>query len=220
MPGSPSRIAAPLLIALALASCLGGAPERGARTRAPERPRLPGIDSPLIRQCLIDLRNQGVAFRPLTDRVFDEACSATGAVQLLDVGVPVANLGAMRCPLARAFAAWVRYAVRPAARLHLGAEVVKIESFGTYSCRNVAGTRLRSEHATANAVDIAAFVLDDGRRITVEQGWRSDDPGVRAFLRTIHRSACRRFGTVLSPDFNTAHADHLHLDLGPGPFCR
>src|SRR3546814_7905557 len=46
-----------------------------------------------------------------------------------------------------------------------------IESFGSYACRpvnNQIGGRL-SEHARANAADIAAFVLADGRRITVQR---------------------------------------------------
>ena len=60
---------------------------------------------------------------------------------------------------------------------------------------------------------VAAFVLADGRRITVLNGWNSPDPAEREFLRTVHQSACRRFGTTLGPDFNAAHRNHLHVDL-------
>ena len=28
-----------------------------------------------------------------------------------------------------------------------------------------------------------------------------------------------RFRTVLGPDYNAAHYNHLHLDMGRGPFC-
>ena len=175
------------------------------------------------RQCLADLGKTGVRFQPLEDRAFGGGCSAFSAVKLLDIGTPVTNLGAMACPLASAFAGWVRFGVVPASRVWLGSEVVRVESFGTYSCRGVVGTassgRL-SEHASANAVDIAAFVLADGRRITVKGDWNSSDSNVRQFLRVIHTSACRRFKTVLSPDYNSAHHDHFHLDMGRGPFCR
>ncbi len=34
-----------------------------------------------------------------------------------------------------------------------------------------------------------------------------------AFLRKLHKGACATFGTVLGPDANEAHRDHLHFDL-------
>ncbi len=143
---------------------------------------------------------------------------------LSDVGVPVTNLKAMRCGLARSFGAWVRYAVAPAARQIFGSNLVRVDSYGSYACRNVIGNSYsagrRSGHAIANAVDIAAFVLADGRRITVERGWRSPDGRERDFLETIHKSACKRFGTVLSPDYNAAHYNHLHLEDDHANFCR
>src|SRR3546814_7134984 len=110
-------------------------------------------------------------------------------------------------PLARESARWTRQAVQPAARNWLGSQVVKIESFGTYACRPVngmAGGKL-SEHGRANAVDISAFVLRDGRRITVLEGWNSDDDDVRAFLRAVHQAGCRRFGDRKSTRLNSSH---------------
>jgi hypothetical protein len=143
-------------------------------------------------------------------------------VQLLEIGTPVTNLGAMTCPLARQFAHWVRESVQPAAQARFGSPVRRIESFGTYSCRtrnSRPGARI-SEHGLANAVDIAAFQLADGRRITVEQGWRSEDENVRLFLRDIHQGGCRRFAVGLGPDSDAFHYNHLHFDLGRGPYCR
>src|SRR3546814_15762612 len=77
-------------------------------------------------------------------------------------------------------------------------------TFGTYACRAVVGVASNrlSGHAIANAVDISAFVLADGRRISVLDDWSSSDPQIRAFMRVIHTSACQRFGTVLRPDYN------------------
>ena len=64
------------------------------------------------------------------------------------------------------------------------------------------------------------LVLADGRRISVKDGWNGSNQE-RAFLRTIHASACKRFNTVLSPDYNAAHHDHFHFDMGGrGGFCR
>lgn len=163
-----------------------------------------------------------VRFEQLPDRYFSGGCSATGSVKLLDIGLPMANLGAMKCGLAKPFAQWTREAIQRAANAWLGSGVVKVESFGTYSCRPVngqAGNKL-SEHGRANAVDISAFVLADGRRITVKEGWYGPDENVRKFLRAIHSSACRRFRVVLGPDANAFHRDHFHFDMGPGPYCR
>src|SRR3546814_19109034 len=82
---------------------------------------------PTTRQCLADLARDGIEFEILPDRRFGGGCSAIGAVQLLDIGTPTANLGAMTCPLAREYAPWTRQAVQPAARNWLGTPAVKIE---------------------------------------------------------------------------------------------
>ena len=171
-------------------------------------------------QCLADLREQSVAFRTLPDRQTGPGCGLFGAVQLIEIGVPVTGLTGIRCGQARAFAAWVRSGVGPAAFQILGSELARVETFGSFACRNVAGRGRRSGHAIANAIDVSGFVLKDGRRITVLRDWRSGDPATREFLQTVRRSACRRFGTVLSPDYNAAHADHLHLEADRAGFCR
>ncbi|WP_375426973.1 extensin family protein [uncultured Sphingomonas sp.] len=200
-----------------LAAC--GRSERPAPPRADvERP--PARE---IAQCHADLRAEGVAFRVLPDKPTGAGCGLYGTVQLLDIGVPVTGITAMRCGNARAFAGWVRNAVAPAAYQGLGSELTRVAGMGTYACRNVVGAGRddrRSGHATANAVDVAAFTLRDGRRVSIADDWASEDPAVRGFLRTIRRSACRRFGTVLSPDYNAAHRDHLHLEDDAARFCR
>ena len=219
------RRAALILLAIAISSCI----PRSTPPRAPAR-QPPAAQTPLPRsspsgdtlQCHVALAQEGVQFRVLADRDFGGGCTAVGAVQLTEIGTPVTNLGAMRCPLARAFALWVREAVQPEAARTLGSPVRRIESFGTYSCRPVnsrSGARL-SEHSFANAVDIAVFVLADGRRISVKDGWNGDDRQARAFLRAVHRAGCARFSVGLSPDSDSFHQDHLHFDLGRGPYCR
>lgn len=210
------RVRGSLLLALlALAACVGPSERRQSR-----RPALP--PEPDIRQCLGDLDRLGVRYERLPDRQFSPGCSAVNSVKLVDIGMPVTNLGALKCGLARPFAQWANSAVQQAARAWLDSPVVRIESFGTYACRpinGVAGNRL-SEHARANAVDISGFVLASGRRITVKQDWNGPDPQARNFLRALHQSACRRFNIVIGPDANGFHHDHLHFDMGAGPYCR
>ncbi|MFL0412687.1 extensin family protein [Sphingomonas sp. 179-I 2A4 NHS] len=209
-----------LLAAIAmLAACGRSEPPKRSDSRSPG-PRVEGPSPRETAQCHRDLRELGVAFEPLPDRQFGPGCGIVGTVKLLDIGVPTTNLGAVRCGQARTYAQWARNAVGPAAYQILGSELTKIESMGSYNCRNVAGTARRSGHSIANAIDIGAFQLKDGRRITILQDWNSPDPAVRRFLQTISGSACKRFGTVLGPNYNSAHRNHLHLEDDKAKFCR
>ena len=72
--------------------------------------------------------------------------------------------------------------------------------------------RTISEHAFGNALDIAAFVLADGHRITVKDGWQGS-PEEQGFLRDVQAAACDQFTTVLAPGSNQFHYDHIHVDL-------
>ena len=130
---------------------------------------------------------------------------------------------ATTCPAAVAMILWQRDALGPAARDIFGSEVSRIEHLGAYSCRRLYGrdTGPWSEHATANAIDIAGFVLADGTRISVLRDWDGDDEKAQ-FLRRVRDGACGSFATVLSPDYNAAHADHFHLDMSPrwSSVCR
>jgi hypothetical protein len=207
-----------LLLPLLLAAC-GGRP---APTTPHGRTMETAPSNAETRQCYADLRRIGVAFTPLPDRNRGHSCSTIGTVRLDEIGVPVANLGAMRCGLAYKCTRGVRTAGAPAAYQMLGSQLVKVETYGTYACRNTVGTATArlSGHAIANAVDVAAFDLADGRRISVLGDYHSGDPQVRAFMAAIHASACKRFGTVLSPDYNSAHRNHLHLEDDHASFCR
>lgn len=206
----------------ALVSCVPQGRQTPALSSATRPPPSPPIDSAARRQCLAALTHDGASYSVLPDRTFGGGCSARDTVQLSDIGMPVSNLGAMTCPLADAFTRWTRDATQKAAVAWLSSPVVKIESFGTYSCRpvnNVAGGAL-SQHGLSNAVDISGFVLANGRRITVLNDWSGPDEYARNFLRAVHDAGCRRFHVVLGPDANALHHDHLHFDMGPGTYCR
>jgi len=131
---------------------------------------------------------------------------------------------AATCAVGAALVLWLRQGIEPAARELLGSTVARVEHFGAYSCRRLYGRDSGpwSEHATGNAIDVAAFVLADGRRISVAADWDDEAPEGE-FLRRARDEACGVFGTVLSPDYNAAHADHLHFDQearGFGGVCR
>ncbi|WP_342773728.1 extensin family protein [Qipengyuania marisflavi] len=173
---------------------------------------------------MTQLGQTGSRFAALPDKFYGAGCSTLNSVKLDGVGgdtaqFSVTNLGVVACPLANTFAGWARYGVDRAARQILGSPLARIETMGSYSCRNVAGTGRMSAHSRAEAIDVAGFVLADGRRISVLGNWNASAEE-REFLRTIHQSACKRFGTVLGPEYNAAHRDHFHLEYGGGSFCR
>lgn len=207
-----------------LAACVESPQQpRRQSARPSERPAV--AQRPDVRQCFSRLSAQQAIFSPVEDKYFGNSCSTVGTVKLAALNtdnatVGLSNLGPVTCPLATSFAAWARFGVDRAAQQVLGSRVVKIETFGSYSCRNVAGTNRRSGHSTANAIDVSGFVLGDGRRITVLNGWSGGSAAERRFLRLVHESACKRFGTTLGPGYNAAHADHLHIEADSANFCR
>src|SRR6266850_1930179 len=135
------------------------------------------------------------------------AVSAFGQVSMK----PAATLA---CPIVSALDRWLTDSVQPAAMRWFGARVVEIKQISAYSCRGMNGNPHAhiSEHAFGNALDIAAFTLADGRRITVKGGWRGM-PEEQGFLRDVQASACQQFNTVLAPGSNAQHHDHIHVDL-------
>lgn len=229
--GGMSRTATALAAMLALAACSAlpeGTADRSSGSDHPVRSAEPRIsNNPQARQCLADLGTTQASFDPLPDQYFGAGCSTLNAVKLSSVrsdrtSITLSNLGPVTCPVADTFAAWARYGVDRAARQLLGSGLRTIETMGSYSCRDVAGSGRRSAHASAAAIDIAAFVLEDGRRISVLGQWTGGSGSEREFLRVVHRSACKRFDTVLGPDYNSAHRDHLHLEgvIGSRSYCR
>lgn len=125
------------------------------------------------------------------------------------------------CREAVAVSIWERQVVQPAARETLGQPVVGLKSYGSYTCRRIYGQASgnMSEHAHANALDVGGFKLADGSDVMVERDFR--DPGPKGvFLRRVRDGACQVFISTLSPDYNAAHRNHLHLDMGGDFLCR
>ena len=172
--------------------------------------------------CRDALRRAGIGFTPVPDRRVTEDCGYSGALTLDRTRVRYAPTPVTTtCPLAAALVLWERQVAAPAARRRFGRELVRIEHFGIYSCRRLYGrsTGSFSEHATANAIDLAAFDLEGGRQISVLRDW--DDAGpAGAFLRDLHDGACDVFGTTLGPDYNQAHRDHFHIDMRGWKSCH
>jgi hypothetical protein len=164
--------------------------------------------------CADVLADAVMTYRAVPDEITGPQCGLFDAVTIERTASEVGAPFSLTCRAAVSLALWERYSVAPAAQAHLSSPVERIEHFGSYACRNVYGrpNATRSRHATADAFDVAGFVRVLG-------DW-DDDAGAARFLHEVRDGACRFFDGVLSPDYNAAHRDHLHLDRGPSRYCR
>jgi len=185
--------------------------------------KLSGLrDKPGECRALLDAAEQRYKVAPVV--VGGPSCGYSDGVKLIaSAGYDYVPRATLACPMAAGLFLWEQQVVQPAAQLHFGRAVARVDHFGSYSCRRIGGSGAGgwSEHATAGAIDIAGFRLRGGHRITVAADWAGNARDA-AFLRAVRDGACRIFGTTLSPDYNAAHRDHLHLDLasrGGGHFC-
>jgi hypothetical protein len=222
-----------------LAAAAGAAAWFGAGWRPPERcnplaplrlEEPPGVltrfklarlgDDPAA--CLATLATSRLRFEPVPDRESAPGCAIRNAVRVERVGPAQSSPPfVLSCPAALSLALWERHVLQPGAQRHFAEPVVRLEHWGSYACRNVYGRERgrRSQHATADALDVAGVVLQGGRRVRVARDWDGDERAAQ-FLRALRDGACGFYDGVLGPDYNEAHADHLHLDRGPDRVCR
>ncbi|MGK6318182.1 extensin-like domain-containing protein [Sphingomonas sp. DT-204] len=166
-------------------------------------------------ECRALLDKAGVRFTPLAP-IADGECGYSDGVRpdggSQQIAFSPERLG-VSCPVAAGLAMFEWNVLQPAAQRRFQSRVVRIEHLGSYNCRRMYGrsTGDWSEHARANALDVAGFVLADGTRVSVLKDWAGGGEKSR-FLHEVRDGACELFATVLSPDYNAAHRDHLHLD--------
>jgi len=167
------------------------------------------------------LKTSGLRVSHQADTPADAACPLRNTLRVQGADVALSSSFLASCPLAVAFALFERHSLQPAAQAVFGQSVTRVDHLGSFACRNMynrAEGRL-SQHASANALDIAGFRLADGRSISVLKDWSRDGDSAR-FLRQVRDDACDDFNVVLSPDYNAAHRNHFHLDMGRWWVCR
>ncbi len=178
--------------------------------------------------CMQTLRDAGVQVRRANDIDDGGFCQVRNAVTITGGDVTPLKPGGltMQCPLAVRYVIWDRQVLQPAAQSIYGQKVASVNNFGTYACRRIYGsTEINdrpSEHARANALDIGSVTLADGRVVSVEADWGGQGPAGTdgaGLLRRLRDGACRVFSTVLTPDYNEEHRNHLHLDGSPRSLC-
>jgi hypothetical protein len=266
-----------------------------ADAAGPEPPREAWSDGEVIaalRQCVVLLAPIAAEVE-ISPPLREQECGAPAPVVLHRLGsgdnrVELTPPALVNCPMVAHLHRWLERTLQPAAREMLGSPITRLRNTSGYACRkrngSVAQAEVLSEHAKANAIDIAGFETADGRRIDVAQAWGATErdserkdkartatqdhaqpsesavkakapsgaaaatpparsrrsahaietaqvprlgravadagPGEpataspeQAFLRRLHKEACAMFGTVLGPEANEAHRDHLHFDL-------
>ena len=169
--------------------------------------------------CFTALDQARVLYTPLDDALRGEKCGLFDALMLDRTLTPYSATLQMTCAQTAAAYMWERHVVRPAAVEIFDTPVARIETYGSFSCRNIAGSRRLSQHAFGNALDVSGFRLEDGRVIDVEAHWGKRGKEGK-FLKRAHEGACDIFSVTLGPEYNAAHADHFHMDMGTGGICR
>lgn len=171
--------------------------------------------------CRAALRRAGAVFTPMADREEASGCGWDGAVRVSSIGeARLASPVVLTCPLAAAMVLFERDALQPGAEAAFGSPVRVIEHVGSYACRNIyhRDDAPLSRHARADAIDLTAFRLADGRRVVVERDWRALREG--PFLHGLQADGCRYFGALFGPDYNVAHRTHFHAQGSGYGGCR
>ena len=164
-------------------------------------------------------RQRLISSQPVADSQGN--CPLENVVRVRSFGsVALSSSFLASCPLALSSALFVEQQARPLAEVNFGSALRQIDHLGSYACRNIYNRpdARRSEHASAEALDIAAFRFANGRRVSVLNGWKQSD--TQPFLRSLLDSACQYYGNGLGPEYNAAHADHFHLGMRGYGLCR
>ena len=173
--------------------------------------------------CKRVLTGANIKATPIPKRPYQNGCGWNNAFRVSQAGGASIPIRYISCETAAGLNLWILDAVQPLAQKMFSQSISSVTNFGTYDCRNIIGNPMwrgvRSQHATANAIDISAFKLSDGTSISVLRHWNDKGPKGR-FLRQIHRKSCRYFRVSLGPNFNPSHRDHFHFDRGPLWTCK
>lgn len=232
-PSSAAREAVapdPVAPAVAPGSAEPIAPEPAAPPRFahadfdPDNDAEPGPPAPLA-DCEARLREAGVTFKPArigTSREID-GIPRCGAKQVVRVrrgpgAIKYSSSPLLTCTMVLALADFERVAQEEAERA-FGSRIVGIDQLGTFNCREMALYDLVSEHSYANGLDLRRFTLANGAVVDVLKHFRPDEAeptdAKSRFLRTLANRLFDEavFSVVVTPFFDSAHRNHIHVDL-------
>ena len=162
--------------------------------------------------CRRELKRLGVVFSEVPP-IHEGQCGIDHPVRISAIGsVQMKPAATLTCNMAATFATWTKRELVPAARWRYWSGVKAIRQGSSYSCRNIAGEGVLSEHGKGNALDVMSIELSNGEEIDVRK------PGLfafrtRGFLNTVRSDGCDYFTTVLGPGYNYDHRNHFHFDV-------
>jgi hypothetical protein len=205
-----------LAVVSAVAACSGSNSPKYFETR--------GLRAPES-ACPINPRSLG-QMQPASDIDEGNGCMVHNRYEVQSLaGVQFSQRATMNCGLTGPLNDWLGNTVQNSAQDAFGERVVGIDVAASYSCRprnNRRGAKM-SEHGYGNAIDVAAFTLESGRKVSVLHDYYGS-PDSQSFLRQVRSEACGEFMTVLGPGSDAHHRDHIHLDLqnrrSGNAYCR
>ena len=162
--------------------------------------------------CRNELRRLGVVYTDIAP-IHEGQCGIDYPVKVSAIGsVEMKPAATLTCNMAATFAAWTKNELVPSARWSYFTGVKTIHQGSSYSCRNIAGEGVLSEHGKGNALDVMSIEHNNGDDIDVRK------PGLfafrtRGFLNTVRADGCQYFNTVLGPGYNYDHRNHFHFDV-------
>lgn len=210
---------------------------------APDEGSAPDVVDPEVAEAVVPAEGEPPAppAKPADDRVYQTACPAllSGLVVgkmlppiaegmcgersplLLEAinangrTIPLSSSVTTNCEMAGALAEWTAD-VDAYAKAAMESPIAELTTGTSYMCRaRVGGDEgFTSEHGFANAIDLVGFTFENGESVSVKDNWLPAAAPEGKLLRQSHGAACGIFTTVLGPEANADHEDHLHLDLG------
>ncbi|MBO9590399.1 extensin family protein [Devosia sp.] len=195
------------------------APE-AAPAPEPAPPAEEVVDDDRIYQTACPAVISGAVVAKMLPPIADGVCMAQSPLEVTGLNlngktVELTSPIQTNCEMATALVDWAQD-VNAYAKAALDSELTALQTGTSYMCRARVGgaEQFTSEHGFANAIDVVGFTLADGRSIAVKEDWLPATTPEAKLLRQSHGAACGKFTTVLGPEANADHEDHLHLDLG------
>jgi len=156
---------------------------------------------------------KGEEIAPIASNI--DGCGVTDAVMVTSVGgVGLSQSVTVDCSVVKSLDTWVKDVAQPA----FDGKLAELKIAAHYVCRsrnNKKGAKI-SEHGKGRAIDISAFILTDGKVLTVKDDYKKT-------LKKIYKAACGVFQTTLGPGSDGYHEDHFHFDTAirsGGSYCR